>query len=559
MLGGWDQWDAGQGIAIGARLAEKLGVTIGDPVTIVNPNGTPTPFGKTAAIRSYPVNVIFNLGMPEFDSFHLYMPMQAAQVYFKLYEDRLKPGVEMPGVMATDEEIDAAYERAYEATGVEVFVARPDDIRGMRDRLQAALDRPFAITDWQQRNATFFSALQVERVVMFVILSLIILVAAFNIIASLVMLVKDKGPDIAVLRTMGATRGAILRIFAMTGFAIGLTGTILGLILGLVVAANAEAMRAAISNLFNVAIFPPELFLLSELPSRIDGDRGGARRAAVARPHLPRDALSGLARGAARSGRGAQPMSDASGDPGAFSRFEFMVAWRYLRARRRDRFVSVIAALTLTGIALGVAALIVVTSVMNGFNAEIINKLLGLNGHFSAYPIESRFTDYEDAAAQLERVQGVTAAIPYVEGQALASGPRSDATGVIARGVTQSSIEKLKLLRDGAILGHWDDWDAKNGVAIGRRLAEKLGVNIGDPVTLVSPNGQETPNGRSPQIRSYPVQVIFDLGMTEFDSFYLYMPLQGRAGLFQHVRARAEARRVAAGVRRDRRGEGGGV
>src|SRR5262245_66231474 len=112
-------------------------------------------------------------------------------------------------------------------------------------------------------------------------------------------------------------------------------------------------------------------------------------------------------------------------DPGPFSRFEFMVAWRYLRARRRDRFVSVIAALTLTGTALGVAALIVVTSVMNGFNAEIINKLLGLNGHFQAYPIESRFTDYEDAAAQLERVQGVTAAIPFVEGQALASGPRS--------------------------------------------------------------------------------------------------------------------------------------
>jgi lipoprotein-releasing system permease protein len=222
-------------------------------------------------MRSYPVNVIFDLGMPEYDSFYVYLPMQEAQVYFKLYEDRLKPGVAMPGVMATEEEIDNAYERAYQASGVEVFVTDPDNIGGMRDKLQAALDRPFTITDWQQRNATFFSALQVERVVMFVILSLIILVAAFNIIASLVMLVKDKGPDIAVLRTMGATRGAILRIFAMTGFAIGLTGTILGLILGLVVAANAEAMRAAISNLFNVAIFPPELFLLSALPSRIDG------------------------------------------------------------------------------------------------------------------------------------------------------------------------------------------------------------------------------------------------------------------------------------------------
>jgi len=221
-----------------------------------------------------------------------------------------------------------------------------------------------------------------------------------------------------------------------------------------------------------------------------------------------------------------------AGDPGPFSRFEFMVAWRYLRARRRDRFVSIIAGLTLTGIALGVAALIVVTSVMNGFNAEIVNKLLGLNGHFSAYPIEARFTDYEDAAAQLERVEGVVAAIPYVEGQALASGPRSSYTGVIARGITEASVEKLKLLHDGAILGHWDGWDTGEGVAIGRRLAEKLKLNIGDPLTLLSPNGQETSSGRSSRTRSYRVAVIFDLGMTEFDSFYLYMPLQAAQDYF---------------------------
>ncbi len=129
-------------------------------------------------------------------------------------------------------------------------------------------------------------------------------------------------------------------------------------------------------------------------------------------------------------------------DPGPFSRFEFLVAWRYLRARRRDRFVSVIAGLTLTGIALGVAALIVVTSVMNGFNAEIVSKLLGLNGHFSAYPIEARFTDYEESAIQIQGVDGVVAAVPFVEGQALASGARADATGVIVRGMSLGSIEK---------------------------------------------------------------------------------------------------------------------
>jgi lipoprotein-releasing system permease protein len=211
-------------------------------------------------------------------------------------------------------------------------------------------------------------------------------------------------------------------------------------------------------------------------------------------------------------------------DPGPFSRFEFLVAWRYLRARRRDRFVSVIAGLTLTGIALGVAALIVVTSVMNGFNSEIVGKLLGLNGHFAAYPIEARFTDYDESAMQIEAVDGVVSAIPFVEGQALASGIRADATGVIVRGMAQASIEKLPLLRNGAILGHWDGWDAGNGIAIGRRLAEKLKVNIGDAVTLLSP--EPTDGGGRPRTRSFPVQVIFDLGMTEFDSFYLYMPLR---------------------------------
>ena len=217
---------------------------------------------------------------------------------------------------------------------------------------------------------------------------------------------------------------------------------------------------------------------------------------------------------------------NSPGDPGPFSRFEFMVAWRYLRARRADRFVSIIASLTLTGIALGVAALIVVTSVMNGFNTEIVNKLLGLNGHFSAYPIESRFTDYDQSAAELEKVDGVVAAIPYVEGQALASGPRSSYTGIIARGVTLASIDKLPFLRNGAILGFWDGWDTGDGVAIGRRLAEKLKLKIGDPLTLLSPNGQQSSAGRTSRTRSYKVAVIFDLGMTEFDSFYLYMPLQ---------------------------------
>ncbi|MEQ1768529.1 MAG: ABC transporter permease [Devosia sp.] len=270
VLGGWDQWDKSGGVAIGQRLAEKLGVTIGDPVTIVNPNGATTPFGKTPQIRSFPVNVIFNLGMVEFDSFYLYMPMEPAQTYFKLYEDVLKDGVAPPAIDATDEEIDAAYQRQYWASGIEIFLNDADDIGPMRESIQTQVTRPLILTDWQQRNETFFSALQVERVVMFVILSMIVVVAAFNIISSLVMLVKDKGSDIAILRTMGATRGSIMRIFSMTGTAIGVAGTVVGLVVGLLIASNAETLRAFVSDLIGIRIFPPEVFFLSTLPSKTD-------------------------------------------------------------------------------------------------------------------------------------------------------------------------------------------------------------------------------------------------------------------------------------------------
>ncbi|MCP1208708.1 ABC transporter permease [Devosia subaequoris] len=269
--GGFDQWDDSRGVAIGYRLAQTLGVGIGDQVQIINPDGAMTPFGSTPQIRSYPVNAIYNLGMVEFDSFFMYMPLEAAQDYFRMVDEVLKPGMERLDPLASDAEIDAAYERVPRATAVEVFIDDPDEVALMRQRLQSAPGvRPLVLTDWQQRNETFFSALQVERVVMFTILSMIILVAAFNIISSLIMLVKDKSADIAVLRTVGATRGAIMRIFSITGTAIGVIGTLVGTVIGLIVAANAETLRASISNLLGVTLFPPEVFFLSSLPSRTD-------------------------------------------------------------------------------------------------------------------------------------------------------------------------------------------------------------------------------------------------------------------------------------------------
>ncbi|HEV7345348.1 MAG TPA: ABC transporter permease [Devosia sp.] len=269
--GGWDSWDESNGVAIGYRLAQTLGVSLGDSVQIINPDGAMTPFGSTPQIRSYPVNVIFDLGMVEFDSFFMYMPLEPAQDYFKMFEEVLRPGMGPLDPLATDEEIDAAYERINRVSAAEIFIDDPDNVAVMRQRLQADPSaRPLILTDWQQRNETFFSALQVERVVMFTILSMIILVAAFNIISSLIMLVKDKSADIAVLRTMGATRGAIMRIFSITGTTIGVVGTLTGVVLGLIVAANAEPLRAFISNTLGVAIFPPEVFFLSSLPSKTD-------------------------------------------------------------------------------------------------------------------------------------------------------------------------------------------------------------------------------------------------------------------------------------------------
>ena len=185
---------------------------------------------------------------------------------------------------------------------------------------------------------------------------------------------------------------------------------------------------------------------------------------------------------------------------GPFSRFEWMLAGRYLRARRKEAFISVISWLTLIGVAIGVATLIVVMSVMNGFRAELLTKILGLNGHFTVYPIDAKFTDYDETALKLETVDGVLFAIPYVEGQALASG-QQESSGVSVRGIEASSIEKLTLLRDAPVMGGWDQWDDSNGVAIGQRLAEKLGLTIGDPITIVNPNGANTPFGKTPKIR----------------------------------------------------------
>ncbi|MBX3570148.1 MAG: lipoprotein-releasing ABC transporter permease subunit [Rhizobiaceae bacterium] len=236
-------FDAGEGVAIGRRMADNLGLALGDRITLVSPEGDETPFGTTPRVKAYPVAAIFEVGMSEYDSSIIYMPLHEAQLYFNMEN---------------------------QAQSIEIFVDNPDGVEGLKAGVEEAAQRPIYLSDWRQRNQTFFSALQVERNVMFMILTLIVLVAALNIISGLVMLVKDKGRDIAILRTMGATRGAVLRIFLMTGAAIGITGTLAGVALGIVVCLNVERIRQFFSWLSGTVLFNPELYFLSQLPARMD-------------------------------------------------------------------------------------------------------------------------------------------------------------------------------------------------------------------------------------------------------------------------------------------------
>ena len=233
-------FDDAQGVAIGRRLADQLSLRAGDNITLVAPRGAVTPMGTTPRIKVYKVAAVFEIGMSEYDSAFVFMPLKEAQAYFN---------------------------RAGDVTAIEVYTDNPDRVDGYRAAVQKAAERPIFMIDWRQRNATFFNALQVERNVMFLILTLIVLVASLNIVSGLIMLVKDKGQDIAILRTMGATQGSIMRVFLITGAAIGVVGTLVGFLLGVVVCVNIENLRQFLSWLPNTELFSPELYFLSHLPA----------------------------------------------------------------------------------------------------------------------------------------------------------------------------------------------------------------------------------------------------------------------------------------------------
>ena len=244
VAGSLDRFEGEDAIVIGARLAQRLGLTVGDKITLVSPQGRTTVFGTVPRVRAYTVVALFQVGMHEYDNGFVFLPMAAAQLFFQTGDG---------------------------ATQIEVFVQDPTTVRAVTRAIRTALSgTPVRIVDWQDSNSSFFAAVQVERNVMFLILTLIILVAAFNIVSSLIMLVKDKGRDIAILRTMGATRGAILRIFLLCGASVGVLGTLIGFAIGMVFCVNIESIRQLIQSLSGTELFSPEVYFLSKLPAVVD-------------------------------------------------------------------------------------------------------------------------------------------------------------------------------------------------------------------------------------------------------------------------------------------------
>jgi lipoprotein-releasing system permease protein len=236
-------FDTGEGVAIGEGLARSLGLRLGDRMTIIYPEGDVTPFGTTPRVKAYPVTAIFKIGMSEYDSSIVFLPLSEAQLFFN---------------------------SEGKVTVIEVYIEDADSVAKMKPLVEKAIERPHYISDWRQRNTSFFTALQVERNVMFMILTLIIIVAALNIISGLFMLVKDKGRDIAILRTMGATRGAIMRVFMMTGSAIGVVGTLAGVILGVAVTRNIREIQHFVDGISGGQIWDPTVRFLSDIPARMD-------------------------------------------------------------------------------------------------------------------------------------------------------------------------------------------------------------------------------------------------------------------------------------------------
>ncbi|MBI1329471.1 MAG: lipoprotein-releasing ABC transporter permease subunit [Alphaproteobacteria bacterium] len=243
--GALDNFNSGDEVIVGYRLAAKLRLVPGEQITLIAPKGNVTPFGTTPRVKSYTIAGTFRIGMSEYDSTFIFMPLKEAQLYFNMGDT---------------------------VSALEVMVSNPDNINSFVGPVADAAGPYARVSSWEDVNSTLFSALEVERNVMFLILTLIILVAALNIISGLIMLVKDKSGDIAILRTMGATRGAVMRIFFISGASIGVIGTLLGFVIGVLFCSNIETIRQFLSSLMGTELFNPEIYFLSHMPAKMETD-----------------------------------------------------------------------------------------------------------------------------------------------------------------------------------------------------------------------------------------------------------------------------------------------
>lgn len=230
---------------IGKKLAEKLGLILGDKISLVSPQGNVTAFGTMPRTRTFEVVGVFDAGMIQYDSAFVFIPLDAAQKFFQLGDN---------------------------VTGIEIFTKNPEKLVTYKQEISPLLNgKNVRLFDWQEANKEFFSTINVERNVMFIILTLIILVASFNVISTLIMLVKDKGRDIAILRTMGATKGMMMGIFFIAGSTIGVLGALIGTLVGVLFSLNIESIRRLIESFSGTELFRAEVYFLSKLPAQVDG------------------------------------------------------------------------------------------------------------------------------------------------------------------------------------------------------------------------------------------------------------------------------------------------
>lgn len=237
-------FERGEGIVIGSRMAEKMGIHIGDELTLISPEGRATIAGMVPRVKAYPVVATFSIGMFAYDNGLVLLPFSEAQLYFKLTNS---------------------------ASQIEVMGADADQSQQLAREIRQQLGVGYRVYDWQSSNSHILQAVIIQRNVMFLILLLIILVATFNIISSLIMLVREKGRDIAILRTMGASHLSVMKIFMACGLSVGAMGTLGGVCLGLLIAFNTESIQTWLEGMMGHKLFADELYFLSHLPSKING------------------------------------------------------------------------------------------------------------------------------------------------------------------------------------------------------------------------------------------------------------------------------------------------